>query len=74
MNRIQKRAFIRNMKSKKGLKKKRTKGAFGRLPPYIAEDRKAKWVKKAEKYAKSIVENNEIPQDVVDNKENNPNI
>lgn len=37
MNRIEKRQYIRNIKSKKGLQKKSTKGVFGKLPQYIID-------------------------------------
>ena len=46
MNRQEKRQYIRNMKAKKGLKKKRTKGASGKLPQYILDEKKRKRDKK----------------------------
>ena len=62
MNRIQKRAFIHNIKSKKGLKKKHTKGAFGRPPEYEMEWRKAQFEKKARKYAEKQLKNTETTE------------
>lgn len=62
MNRIQKRKLFHNFSSIKGLKKKHTKGAFGRPSDHIMEARKKKVEKqaniKAEKNSK-IVENPE---------------
>ena len=39
MNRIEKRKFIHNIKRKKGLRKKHTKGAFGAKPAYLKENK-----------------------------------
>lgn len=65
MNRIQKRAFIRNMGSDKGLRKKHTKGAFGRPPKFEMEDRKRKLDKKQAKTPNitQTIENKEVIQE-----------
>jgi len=52
MNRIQKRAFIRNIKGRKGLQKKATKGAFGKLPQHLADERVRKIKQMIEKTMK----------------------
>lgn len=49
MNRTEKRATLRILKRKKGLQKKTTKGASGKLPQYIIDDRKSKSDKKLQR-------------------------
>jgi hypothetical protein len=63
MNRQQKRALIHMSKKRNGLDK--PKGAFGILPIHLLEERKNRWLKKAEKYAKIFLQNEEKSQDVV---------
>ena len=40
MNRIKMREIVRKLKRAKGLKKKKTNGAYGRPPEYIIENKK----------------------------------
>jgi len=58
MNRVEKRAYIHNTKRLKGLNKKRTKGAFGKLPQHIAEERVMKIKQKIEKTMKEELAGN----------------
>lgn len=48
MNRSEMRKLVRKFKGEKGLKKKHTKGSFGKSPEYIMEDRKQKALKKSQ--------------------------
>lgn len=59
MNRVEMRKFLHKLKKVKGLQKKKNKGAFGRPPKYIMEDRKKKALKKV--YDKGVsVETKEV--------------
>ena len=55
MNRIKIREIVRKLKNAKGLKKKKTKGAFGKSPEYIMDDKRKKAFKKNSKLSKKVV-------------------
>jgi len=60
MNRKQRRQYS-NTNSNRGLRKKHTKGASGSLPIYLQEFRRKAFEKEAQKYIKTIEnQNNEV--------------
>ena len=70
MNRSEMRNLTRKFKGKRGLKKKHTKGSFGRLPEYIMDDRKKKALKKSQNIETKEVTKTDKPKvtEPIDNK------